>query len=240
MEKRSVWIDAQGKPCRLHLMGGAEAGAGIPLVIMPVSADVDRPADDFQRHIERQGDSKELPPFVLAVFEIENWNDGLSPWSAPAVRRGQPDFKGLAGDTLDWISTRLIPEIERNAPSVRGGKRGLLGYSMAGLFALWALLQTDVFGIAGCCSGSLWYDGFADYFTAGRPRSACSVYLSLGEREEKTRNARFARVGDATRRIAAHLEALPEVERTALVLHPGSHSDGSGQRVASALGWMLG
>ena len=38
-------------------------------------------------------------PFLLATVQAENWNDDLSPWSAPPAW-GRQGFGGRAGDTL--------------------------------------------------------------------------------------------------------------------------------------------
>lgn len=38
-------------------------------------------------------------PFLLVAIPVENWNDDLSPWSAPPAW-GRQSFGGRAGDTL--------------------------------------------------------------------------------------------------------------------------------------------
>ena len=111
---------------------------------------------------------------------------------------------------------------------------------MAGMFALWSVHQTDAFAVCGSCSGSLWYSGFTDYLEQNALKTPCSVYLSLGEREEKTRHPWFAQVGDATRRAAALMGASPIVKETILVWHPGGHLGSVGERLAAAQLWMAG
>ena len=58
---------------------------------------------------------------------------------------------------------------------------------MAGLFSLWAAYQTDAFGGVAAASPSIWFPDFLQYMKEHDIRTE-SVYLSLGDREEKTRN----------------------------------------------------
>lgn len=227
-----------GFPCCVHAFGSSPAGTCAPLFIMPFSGDATDSMQGQHMRLDALVDAGTVSPFMLAVFETPNWDDDLSPWPAKSPRRGGADFGGGAQATLDWILGRFIPAVERHVPLVLGGVRGLLGYSMAGMFALWAIHQTDVFALCASCSGSLWYDGFSDYIEQNTPKTPCSVYLSLGEMEEKTHNPWFAKVGSATRRAAALMAASPVVQETALVWHPGGHTGYVGERLAAAQGWM--
>lgn len=74
-----------------------------------------------------------------------------------------------------------------------------MGYSLAGLFALWAAYESDVFSGIICCSGSLWFPDWDHYVRNHVIQSKCSVYLSLGGKEEKAKNKVMAAVGDRTR-----------------------------------------
>ena len=58
---------------------------------------------------------------------------------------------------------------------------------MAGIFALWAAGQTDRFSGVAAVSPSVWFPGFLEEMKSRRVQSAC-IYLSLGDKEEKTRN----------------------------------------------------
>ena len=66
------------------------------------------------------------------------------------------------------------------------------GYSMAGLFSLWAAYQTDAFAGVAAASPSIWFPDFLQYMKEHDIRTE-SVYLSLGDREEKTRNPVMAK-----------------------------------------------
>ena len=77
--------------------------------------------------------------FRLIAAKVDDWNYELSPWKASAVF-GNEDFGDGAVRTLEQILTLCT---DKSRTYYIGG------YSLAGLFSLWAAYQTDVFsGIA--------------------------------------------------------------------------------------------
>ncbi len=126
--------------------------------------------------------------FRLITFKVENWNRDLSPWKAPAVF-GKRDFGDGAEDTLSEI---LKICSDRDREYIIGG------YSLAALFSLWAVYQSDVFAAAAAASPSMWFPGFIEYMSENEIRCR-AVYLSLGDKEEKTQNRIMATVGDRIR-----------------------------------------
>jgi len=172
-------------------------------------------------------------PFLLAAFDAGEWNDALSPWPAPAVFRGR-DFGGGAAQTLEHLLGAVMPAVAERCSSP--GRRWLLGgYSLAGLFALWATTRTDAFAGAAAVSPSVWFPGWLDYAREHPPRSP-RVYLSLGDREERTRNPVMARVGDAIR--AQHALLCGGTE-SVLEWNPGSHFVEPQARTAKGFAWLL-
>lgn len=133
---------------------------------------------------------------ALAAISGVDWNRELSPWSVPEVFRDGADFGGQASVLLDMLTHQIIPLTEKHlrcAPEFRG----IAGYSLAGLFALWAVYQTDLFDRAASISGSLWFDGFLNFMRTNTPKAKL-VYLSLGDREKAVKNPRLAAVEDCT------------------------------------------
>lgn len=182
---------------------------------------------------------KSLAPgqgFFLVSFEVESWNDGFSPWFAPPVR-GDEAFGGNGEKTLSRLTDRLIPAARRETGCK--GSCFAAGYSLAGLFALWAFLKTDYFRGAAGCSPSLWFPGWSD-FAAKNPLDGRSglLYLSLGEKEEKTRNPKMSTVGDAVRDFSESAEKAPDI-RSALFMQPGGHFNEPELRLASGLAWLI-
>lgn len=126
--------------------------------------------------------------FCLIAVKVRSWNQDLSPWKAPAVF-GNQDFGNGAADFLRNI-TELCSDPHKTYY--------LGGYSLAGLFSLWAAYQTSLFAGIAAASPSVWFPGFLDYVKAHKFQSSC-VYLSLGDREERTKNSVMAAVGDCIR-----------------------------------------
>lgn len=126
--------------------------------------------------------------FRLLAVKVDDWNQDLSPWPAPAVF-GNEDFGNGAGETL----TEIL-EVCQDEDKIYY----LGGYSLAALFSLWAAYQTDRFAGIAAASPSIWFPGFVNYMKSHAIRCS-NIYLSLGDKEEKTRNAVMAKVGDCIR-----------------------------------------
>lgn len=177
------------------------------------------------------------PPFVLAAIGGLDWNRELSPWECDGTVRDSDPFAGGAPAYLDELLGRIVPEVEASLPQPPAW-RGIAGYSLAGLFALWSLWQTDAFDRAASASGSLWFPGFveraaADPF-AGSPQA---VYLSLGKKETKTPNRMMRHVLDDTRSMEELLGARGI--DAAFELNPGNHFSETGLRMARGIKWIL-
>lgn len=164
--------------------------------------------------------------FLLAAFQVHDWNKDLSPWKAPAVF-GREDFGEGAGDTLSEILNYCTDKTKNYY---------IGGYSLAGLFALWAVTRTDVFQGAACASPSLWFPGFEEYVRDHEILTQ-NVYLSLGDREEKARNPVMATVGDRVR--AMHALLSDRKVRCTLEWNEGNHFRDSELRSAKAFSWVL-
>ncbi len=170
--------------------------------------------------------------FCLKAIKINNWNTDLSPWPAPAVF-GDEDFGEGAQQTLDLLLQEMIPEM---LPESSDRKMYLGGYSLAGLFALWAGYQTDYFDGIAAASPSIWFPGFTDYMRENTMQSE-AVYLSLGDREERTRNPLMSRVGNAIREGYAVLQDAG-VQCT-LEWNKGNHFKNPDLRTAKAFAWLM-
>ena len=162
------------------------------LLIQPTDQREFESIDKEIGHIKNLTDS----PFVFAAFEITDWNSELSPWIAPPVFGAEP-FGNGAGKTLDYLENMLIPELRKRFGS--GLPIILGGYSLAGLFSLWAAYSSDLFNAVAAVSPSVWFPGWLDFIGSHSP-AADSFYLSLGKKEDKTRNHTMAAVGDNIRR----------------------------------------
>ena len=175
--------------------------------------------------------------WCLAAVTAGDWFHDLTPWSAPAVF-GKNSFGDGAAETLMRLKGEALAKITDRLESKESVRVYIAGYSLAGLFALWASYQTDMFSGVAAASPSVWYPGWISYAeAAGRPLTS-AVYLSLGDREEKTRNPAMAAVGDAIRRQKELLDAA-NVD-CALEWNRGNHFVDSHLRTARAMAWLLG
>ena len=170
-------------------------------------------------------------PFRLAAFMAEDWNRDLSPWPAPPVF-GKEGFGGGGAATLAWLRQSYLPIVEKTpAPA-----RFIAGYSLGGLFSLWAFYESGLFQGAAGCSPSLWFPGFTDYMQ-DHAVHADSVYLSLGDKEEKTRNPVMATVGKRVRE--AHALLTRQGINTTLEWNQGNHFKEPDLRTAKAFAWVM-
>ena len=165
--------------------------------------------------------------FHLIAVKVDDWNHDLSPWKAPAVF-GNESFGDGAESTLSEV-LKLLSDMSKTYY--------IGGYSLAGLFALWAVHQTDLFAGAAAASPSIWFPGFLDYMKKHEIKTR-SIYLSLGDREEKTRNPVMSQVGSCIR--SAHEMLEERGLRCTLEWNKGNHFKDPDLRTAKAFAWVLG
>ena len=217
--KNEISID--GRLCILY-----QDEAATHLLIQPIDEHDLELLDQEIEAIKKMSDK----PFSLVAFMIKDWNQELTPWAAPAVF-GKVPFGSGAEKTLEFITSRLLPEVQENIPHLILG-----GYSLAGLFALWSGYQTDKFDGIVAASPSVWFPKWIEYATDNKPL-AKSVYLSLGDKEEKAKNLIMAQVGNAIRK---QHELLTEQKiNTLLEWNAGNHFVDSDKRMAKGFAWLL-
>ena len=215
---------------QVHLWQSEDAGQSLPLVYLNVFEGTGEPVWNACRELD-------CPPFALAAIGGLDWNRELSPWECDGTVRNAEPFAGGAREYLDELLGQIVPRVEERlagAPSWRG----IAGYSLAGLFALWSLWQCDLFARAASASGSLWFPGFvsraAEQPFAGAPQA---VYLSLGKKETRTPNRMMRHVLEDTRRMEALL--TDRGLATTFELNPGNHFSQTDERMARGIAWIL-
>lgn len=213
-----------GRQCYLYIADGATT-----LLIQPVDSH-DRSRLDTEVAALR---GLTTTPFSLVAIRIDRWRDELTPWSAPSIFKEKP-FGDGARATLDYITDTLLP-----CCNERWGKKKTIlgGYSLAGLFALWAGYNTDCFDAIAAASPSVWYPGWMEY--ADTAAMLCpAVYLSQGYKESHTKNKSIAGVANAIR----HQHQLLGTQgiETLLEWNPGNHFAEPDHRTARAFAWCIG
>lgn len=177
-------------------------------------------------------------PFRLAAMRVNKWNEELTPWPAPPVF-GKTPFGDGAQATLDKIMA-IIEEQSRflcgNAQDRHDLSQVVLGgYSLAGLFSLWAGTRQP-FGAIVSASPSVWYKDWLGY-AESHPSLSPHVYLSLGDREHRSKTAIMATVNDCMNR-QRDLLAGQGVD-TELHMNPGNHFQDNGKRTAMGFAWCI-
>lgn len=193
-----------------------------------------RDLDDVDREAQLLQDSRKAH-LALVAFEVPEWNDNLSPWEAPPAF-GKRGFGNGAQQTLDLILNGILPELSTMLQPQPGHDVTLGGYSLAALFSLWCSYHTDTFAAVAAASPSVWFPGWIDYAEGHQPYSR-AVYLSLGDREERTRNAVVSTVGSCIRRQHELLRA--QGVSCTLGWNAGSHFQDPDSRTARAFLWCV-
>ena len=161
-----------------------------------------------------------------------NGNSSTRTSDANAGGTGKAENAGKAERTnaADGTTARFLPVIA--------------GYSLAGLFALWAAWNSGYFRRVASVSGSLWYPGFTDFIRDNAPRTGLKegtglekAYFSLGDRESHTRHPLMSRVDACTAEVVEMVRSYG-IETT-FEWNPGNHFDHPELRMARALAWLL-
>ena len=193
----------------------------------------------------------------LVNVRVDLWEENFSPWCAPRVFAKGPNFGDGAQKTLDTLINQVIPWTESELTE-SPAYRMLVGYSLAGLFSLWAGVsqpgipqqvargcQTDDAPVAtfqriGAVSGSFWFPGLLDYVDqqlSGGVVGLTHAYLSLGDREARTPNPQIMHVRENAELLASKLENAGIT--STFELNRGNHFQNVEGRMQKALDWLF-
>ena len=188
---------------------------------------------DFPEHPFDIADIAATLDSTVITVPIADWNASLTPWPAAGLYREEPDFGGDARHTLSELLEQALPHIEQEhglAPC----KRAICGYSLGGLFSLYAFTHAATFDACACISGSVWYEGWVDHLrqldfdAVGR-----YAFLSIGTKEKRG-------APKIIRTVQDNMEACAEILRahgceTTYVTGPGNHMQLHHERFATGL-----
>ena len=150
-------------------------------------------------------------PYTLIAFQVKDWNREFSPWAAPEL---DATFSGEGEATLHFLQEELLPFVREKYGTQR--KIYLMGYSLAGLFAL--------------------YPGFLSFLEKQTALTGKRIYLSLGGKESNSRNPLMATVADCTEKAT---KLLAKENTVKYELNPGGHFADSAKRLAKAVKFLL-
>ena len=177
------------------------------------------------------------PPFHFVSLTNLSWDEDLSPWPEGQILSREDHFSGQAKPLLNSLLAEIRPWALSHLPA-SPAYEAIAGYSLAGLFSLYAAYQTPIFSRVASASGSLWYPGFAAYAKEQaflQPPTA--IYLSLGDRESHTRNSYF-RTNEAISRDLCHFYQHQGIVST-FVLNKGNHFQDNVLRLAKGIHWLF-
>ncbi|MDR3766390.1 MAG: alpha/beta hydrolase-fold protein [Butyricicoccus sp.] len=176
------------------------------------------------------------PPFHLVAIGGLDWDHDMAPWDSPPILKNASPCTGGADAYLTLLTSEILPQAEQGMEAPRW--RGIAGYSLAGLFAVYALYQTDVFSRAASMSGSFWFPGFQAYIHshAVKRRPDC-LYFSLGNKEHKTRNPVLRTVRQNTEELYAFYR--DKGLDTVFQIEEGNHYTHAVERTAAGIAWLL-
>ena len=213
-----------GKVCRIYCGEHPKT-----LLIQPI---VEREYSRWEEEVVLLTENNKA--LLIVAFEVSDWEKELMPWADRAVskREGVGEH---AHDTLTYIEQELLIALQSRfgvLPCILGG------YSLGGLFALWASMQTNAFMGIAAASPSVWIEGWLEYVQKHRTL-AQQVYMSLGNKEEFAKNKSIAQVGENLR--AYHKILLSQLgdERTILEWNEGNHFHNVSARTARGFIWNL-
>ena len=170
---------------------------------------------------------------ALVQVPVRDWNDALTPWSATGLYRGEPDFGGHAAQTLDELVGEAMPAVER-AQGLDPVARALCGYSLGGLFSLYAFIHASAFDACGCLSGSVWYEGWVEHLReVDVDLHGKFAFLSVGTKEKRAARPLLRTVQDRME------ECVDVLNERGCEVHyrtsPGNHMQNVPERFATGM-----
>ena len=160
--------------------------------------------------------------FILECVSFEDFDTAMRPYKVDKNEAyGEESLKVIEDYLLDKYGQREFY---------------LIGYSLAGLFALWAGTKTKLFSKVAAISGSYWYPNFTSYLNEHEVYPE-DIYMSLGDKEAKGKGI-FSTVMDKGLEIEKLLRE--KGKRTIFEMNPGNHFNDPEGRIAKGLAYLLG
>ena len=139
---------------------------------------------------------------------IHDWQREMSPWPAAALSKDAEAFSGGADAYLESLLSAILPWATERIHG-KASFMGIAGYSLAGLFALYAMYKTDVFSRVAGMSGSFWFPEFKEFCKENTMKILPEkLYLSIGDQESKTRHPILKTMQENTEELLEYFRSL--------------------------------
>ena len=230
MVKNSVWIQQKIEGVKLYVYRSNVKDATTIYFL-----DGDQFEEPFNQWIR-----KHQPELNFVLINANNRSDDYTPWPLQASENMPMDFGGKAAEHLSFFATHIIPFCESEYGFASSAeKRVIGGYSLGGLFSLYAAVNTDLFGTVLSCSSSLWYPDFLDYlkahpFKAAHPK----LYMSVGDQEGTTATNLTAAQTSNTIALKDFYEPKFQTGDFKFTLEEGNHGNDISGRTWRAIEWV--
>lgn len=158
----------------------------------------------------------------LVMIYPYDWNYCMTPWKYHDKNMGKT---GGGEEFLSWFISEIYDE--------KYQRQYIGGYSLGGLFALFAACEKELFDGVMSVSGSLWYPGALEYFSEKSiGKRIGKIYMSLGDKESLTKNAEREKVGFNTEKLA---EVFGETKEVFFEYNRGGHFTDINGRIAKSI-----
>ncbi len=179
--------------------------------------------------------------FILVAISNLDWNNEMTPWLAKKINKNGEDFLGKADEYMQILLKAIIPEIKKYIEEnlkVKIKNYTIAGYSLAGLFAIYASYKTNIFSRIVSASGSLWFPKFINFVKENKISSNVEkIYFSLGNKESKVKNNVLQTVGENTKEIERIYKS--QGLKTIYEENEGNHFKDATLRMAKGIKWIL-
>ena len=230
MVKNSVWIQQEICGVKLYVYRSNVKNATTIYFL-----DGDQFKEPFNHWI-----IKHQPALNFVLINTNNRTDDYTPWPLQASESMPMDFGGKAAEHLSFFATHVIPFCEsKYAFASSEEKRVIGGYSLGGLFSLYAAVNNDLFGTVLSCSSSLWYPDFLDYLKEHPFKAPYSkLYMSVGDQEGMTATNLTAAQTSNTIALKDFYEPKFQAGNYKFTLEEGNHGNDIPGRVERAVEWV--
>lgn len=158
----------------------------------------------------------------LVMIYPYDWNYCMTPWKYHDKNMGKT---GGGEEFLSWFISEIYDE--------KYQRQYIGGYSLGGLFALFAACEKELFDGVMSVSGSLWYPGALEYFNEKSiGKRIGKIYMSLGDKESLTKNAEREKVGFNTEKLA---EVFGKTKEVFFEYNRGGHFTDISERIAKLI-----
>ena len=158
----------------------------------------------------------------LVMIYPYDWNYCMTPWKYHDKNMGKT---GGGEEFLSGFISEIYDE--------KYQRQYIGGYSLGGLFALFAACEKELFDGVMSVSGSLWYPGALEYFKEKSIGERIGkIYMSLGDKESLTKNAEREKVGFNTEKLA---EVFGKTKEVFFEYNRGGHFTDINGRIAKSI-----